>query len=151
MSEVLYKIPRYQISLVRENSTEAWEPIRITKPHDIVKALHPYFDKLDREVFLTLQLDMKNKIIGHYTASVGTVSGALVHPREVFKAAILQNASKIICVHNHPSGDPEPSPEDLEITKKLKQAGDILGIEVLDHIIIGDGVHMSLRAEGMIF
>lgn len=151
MSEVLYKIPRYQISLVRENSAEAWEPIRITKPHDIVKALQPYFDKLDREVFLTLQLDAKNKIIGHYTASVGTVSGVLVHPREVFKAAILQNASKIICAHNHPSGDPEPSPEDLEITKKLKQAGDILGIEVLDHIIIGDGVHMSLRSEGMIF
>lgn len=146
MSQRHYRIPRYQVSLVKESSEEAWEPVPVMNPKDAVNVLRPHLETMDREMFITIQLDIKNRIIGDYVVSVGHLSGALVHPREVFKVAILQNAASIICAHNHPSGDPEPSPEDIELTKNLDLAGKLLGIKILDHIIIGhDGKYVSLK------
>lgn len=146
MSQRHYKIPRYQVSLVKESSEEAWEPVQVMKPKDAVNIVRPYLETMDRETFITIQLDAKNRIIGDYVVSVGDLSRTVAHPREVFKVAILQNAASIICAHNHPSGDPEPSPEDIELTKNLDLAGKVLGIKILDHIIIGhDGKYVSLK------
>src|SRR5207245_2331486 len=91
---------------------------------------------LDREAFVALHLDYKNRLDGLHVVSIGSLSASLVHPREVFKAAILSNAAAIIVVHNHPSGDPTPSREDREITARLKLSGETLGIPLLDHVIV---------------
>lgn len=104
---------------------------------------------LDRENFVVLLLDTKNKVIGINTVSIGTLNSSLVHPREVFKPAILASAAALILAHNHPSGDPKPSREDIEVTKRLIEAGGLLGIQVLDHIIVGDYC-VSLKEQGYI-
>jgi len=96
-----------------------------------------------------LTLDTKNNITGIFTVSTGSLNSSIVHPREVFKRAVLQNAASIIICHNHPSGDPTPSPEDINITKRIYNAGQILGIELLDHIIIGDNKYTSLKENGV--
>jgi len=94
-------------------------------------------------------LDGKNQVLGFNVVSIGSLTAALVHAREVFKPAILGNAAAIILVHNHPSGDPEPSAEDQALTARLKQAGELLGIRVLDHVVIGDdGRHVSMAETG---
>lgn len=103
---------------------------------------------LKKEHFVTLHLDTKHRVIGEETASVGSLDSSIVHPREVFKVAVKRSASAILCVHNHPSGDPTPSSEDIAVTQRLCEAGRILGIDVLDHIIVGDGHYTSLRALG---
>ena len=100
------------------------------------------------EVFGILCLTTKHRVIAYHEVSRGQLDAAIVHPREVFKAAILANAAAIIVAHNHPSGDPAPSADDFELTRRLVQAGTILGIPVLDHIVIGDGMHVSLRERG---
>lgn len=101
-----------------------------------------------REVFKVLFLDTKNKIICDRNISVGSLNASIVHPREVFKEAVLYSSNKIFLIHNHPSGDTEPSREDILVTERLKKAGELLGIEVLDHIIIGNGKYSSLRECG---
>lgn len=103
---------------------------------------------LKKEHFVCLFLNTKNGIIGKETLSIGTLNASLVHPREVFRAAIRYNSASIICVHNHPSGDPTPSSEDITITKRLAEAGSLVGIEILDHLIIGDGKFVSLKEQG---
>ncbi|HBG22290.1 MAG: DNA repair protein RadC [Syntrophaceticus sp.] len=105
---------------------------------------------LDREHFRVMLLNTKNRVLGLETVSIGSLNASLVHPREVFKNAIQRSAAAIILIHNHPSGDPSPSPEDLEITVRLCEAGRLLGIEILDHIIIGDHVYASFREKGLI-
>lgn len=99
------------------------------------------------ECFIIIFLDAKCKILGNEVVSTGSLTASIVHPREVYKYAIQKSAHSIIALHNHPSGDPSPSEEDCQITKRLKQAGDIIGIPLLDHIIIGDGVYCSLKEE----
>jgi len=106
--------------------------------------------EIKREVFIELCLDTKNQIIKQETISIGSLNANVVHPREVFKTAIRESAAHIIVAHNHPSGDPTPSREDIEITKKLVETGNIMGITVLDHVIIGDGRHFSLKEAGHI-
>lgn len=96
-----------------------------------------------------ITLDTKNNITGIFTVSTGSLNSSIVHPREVFKRAVLQNAASIIICHNHPSGDITPSQEDINITKRLYEAGKILGIELLDHIIAGDNSYTSLKEEGV--
>ena len=105
---------------------------------------------LEKEEFRAVFLDTRNRVIDTATISVGTLNSSIVHPREVFRAAIRAGSAGLILVHNHPSGDPSPSPEDLAITKRLARAGSMLGIEVLDHIIIGDNVYVSLREKGLL-
>lgn len=103
---------------------------------------------LDREVFIACLLDAKQRLTGHHIVSVGVLDASPVHPREVFKAAIVGNAASILCVHNHPSGDARPSREDRDVTDRLKRAGALLGIPLLDHVVIGDGEWVSLRELG---
>jgi len=98
-----------------------------------------------REEFHIVCLDTKNQIIGTHQISVGTLDASLVHPREVFKPAIKDSASSVILVHNHPSGDPTPSPEDRQVTRRLEEAGKLLGIDVLDHIVLGSRGGVSIR------
>lgn len=102
-----------------------------------------------KEHFLVLHLDSKNKISCIDRVAVGSLNSAIVHPREVFKTALLSSAAALILIHNHPSGDPTPSREDLELTGRLKETGELLGIRVLDHIIIGDG-YVSLCDRGLL-
>jgi len=104
---------------------------------------------LDHEEFRVLMLSSRNEVIGKQTVSMGTLDQTLIHPREVFKAAILASAAGIILVHNHPSGDSKPSEDDKSATRKLNKASEILGIELLDHLIIGCGNHTSLKEEGL--
>ncbi|HEV7731903.1 MAG TPA: DNA repair protein RadC [Candidatus Binatia bacterium] len=104
--------------------------------------------QLDREQFVVLLLDGRNRVQGEVRVSEGTLTAALVHPREVFAPAIRAAAAAIILVHNHPSGDPTPSPEDAAITERLRQAGELIGIRVLDHIIIGQARYTSMAEDG---
>lgn len=122
----------------------------VRHPRDVVGLLMGDMRDLDREVFKVLMLDIKHRIIAIDTLSVGDLSGTLVHPRELFKDAMRRNSAAVILVHNHPSGDPEPSPDDLELTRRLVAGGRLLGIEVLDHIIIGDNRYVSLKERGYV-
>lgn len=104
-----------------------------------------------KEMFVCCHLDNKNKLLCVETVSIGSLTASVVHPREVYKSALLSSAAAVIFIHNHPSGDPTPSREDLDITVRLKQAGELLGIRVLDHVIIGtDGRYVSLADRGLI-
>lgn len=98
----------------------------------------------DREHFLSVALDGKGRAIGYEEVSVGTLTASLVHPREIFKALFLANAASFILVHNHPSGDPTPSPEDVALTARLRSVADIHGIKLVDHVILGDGRYASM-------
>ena len=120
----------------------------IKGPEAVVKALRASIKDKAKEHFKLILLNPRNKIIGISTISIGTLNASLVHPREVFKDAITHSAASVVLAHNHPSGDPEPSEDDIEITKKLVESGKILGIEVIDHIIIGKNDYYSFKAKG---
>jgi len=138
--------PIFRVQLVREPGVQRET---LDGPLDAAQLLCRYLENEDREHFVTLMLDVKNKVIGIHTVSIGTLNCSLVSAREVFKAAILANAASIIIAHNHPSGDTTPSPEDFQVTETLKKAGKLLDIEVLDHVIVGeDGGFTSLRRDG---
>ena len=142
-------IPIYEVQLVRESSIKV-ERKTILKPQDAFEISSEYYGNRDREMFSVMMLNTKNKIIGINTVSVGSLSASIVHPREVFKPCILSNAASVILLHNHPSGDPTPSQNDLEITRKLHDVGYILGVNIRDHIILGDEVFFSFREKGLI-
>lgn len=125
----------------------------VRSPHDAYRIIETVLD-LEHEAsekFGILTLNTKNAIAGVHILSVGTLNAAIVDPREVFKAAILNNAAALVCFHNHPSGDPSPSQDDVNMTRRLVEAGELMGIEVLDHIIIGHGVYTSLKECGIGF
>ncbi|MBT2648104.1 DNA repair protein RadC [Bacillus sp. ISL-34] len=103
---------------------------------------------LSQEHFVCLYLNTKNQVLQKTTVFIGSLNASIVHPREVFKEAFKRSAASIICLHNHPSGDPSPSREDIEVTKRLVECGKIIGIEVLDHIIIGEHKYVSLKEKG---
>ena len=103
-----------------------------------------------KEHFDVLLLDAKGNLMGTENVAVGDISSSIVHPRETFRSAIKRGAFAVILIHNHPSGDPSPSKEDIRVTERLCKAGEILGINVLDHIIIGDGTYISLKGAGFI-
>lgn len=147
---VLKKVSVVSIKLVKEKSL-AYGSKQINCSKDAAVIAGDFLVGADREHFVVMCLDTKNNVNALNTISVGTLNSSLVHPREVFKAAILANSNAIILCHNHPSGDPSPSREDLEVTKQLVEAGNILGIEVLDHVVFGDnGKYVSLKERGMI-
>ncbi len=110
----------------------------------------PKLNGLKKEVFITLLLDTKLKLIKEVKVSEGTLNQSLIHPREVFKEAVKDSAYALILIHNHPSGDPTPSEQDIEITKKLKKACEVLEIPILDHVIIGSGTYFSMKEKGII-
>ena len=138
---------RVRVRLVRERAG-AFGPT-ITCAGDIAALLTPELASLDRETFLALHLDAKNRLLAREVVSLGHLTAALVHPREVFKAAILSNAASIAFAHNHPSGSTEPSREDLELTRRLFKAGELLGIPVLDHVVITSRGYCSIAERGL--
>ena len=120
----------------------------ITSPRDSAAALVALLQDEPTEVFAILCLTTKYRVIAYHEVSRGSLDTAPVHPREVFKAALLANASAIILAHNHPSGDATPSADDCALTQRLQAAGDLLGIDVLDHVVIGDGQYISFKETG---
>jgi len=127
---------------------ESKPPIRT--PQDVADMFMSELRYLKKEIFKGVYLDTKNRVIADETVSMGSLNTNIVHPREVFKKAIEKSAASIILVHNHPSGDPTPSSEDIELTKRMREAGNLLGIEVFDHVIIGDGKYISLKEKELI-
>jgi DNA repair protein RadC len=123
---------------------------RFTSPRQVFDYFHHEFRDSRKEYFLTLLLDGKNRIIRRVQISEGSLNQSIVHPREVFSPAVKESAAAVILVHNHPTGDPVPSSEDIAITRRLKEAGDIMGIKVLDHIIVGDGEYVSFVERGLL-
>jgi len=134
----------------REDLEPEPKDFNIKNPESVVKAIRSSIKDKAKEHFKLILLNPRNKIIGISTISIGTLNASLVHPREVFKDAIMHSAASVVLAHNHPSGDPEPSEDDLKITKKLVDSGKLLGIEVLDHIIIAKNGFKSLANEGLI-
>lgn len=133
------KVGRYELPKAIRNSENAYKAITtLTNVH-----------KEAQEVFGILILNTKNKVVAAHEVSRGTLNSSMVHPREIFKPAVLHNAAGIVCFHNHPSGDTEPSKEDIEVTERLVMAGEIMGIIVMDHIIVGDDEYISLRDLGV--
>ncbi|OAB38963.1 hypothetical protein PMSD_03225 [Paenibacillus macquariensis subsp. defensor] len=126
------------------------DTVTIRSPRDAFDVLSEQLRYLQKEHFVCLFLNTKNHIIAQETLSMGSLNASIVHPREVFRAAIKCSSASIVCAHNHPSGDPTPSPEDIALTSRLVEAGQIIGIDVLDHIIIGDGDFVSLKEQGFI-
>lgn len=132
----------------RLSRTAMNEKPNIRSPQDVATLLMEDMRYLQKEHFVCLFLNTKNDVIGRETLSIGSLNASLVHPREVFRAAIKCSSAAIICVHNHPSGDPTPSREDIVITERLVEAGLIVGIDVLDHIVLGDVEYVSLKEKG---
>ena len=142
-----YAVPRYRITLVREGRATTPSAPLLTSV-GAADILRPLFAHVDREQFLVCGLDAKHSIIGVNVVSVGSLTLSIVHPREVFKPLILMNACAWICAHNHPSGDPTPSPEDRVLTSRLRQGADLLGITLLDHLILADERCYSFADQG---
>ena len=122
------------------------DPLRSSR--QVAEAYRPRLGHLDREHFFVLLLDTKHRLIKDYCVSVGCLDGTIVHPREVFRPAIVESAAAVLLVHNHPSGDPAPSAEDRAVTTRLARTAEILGVDLLDHIIVGRGGSFSFRDAG---
>ena len=142
-----YGIPRYRVTLVREGrALPATESVQTSEGAAAI--LLPLFAHLDREQFLICGLDAKHRLIGINVVSTGSLNLTIVHPREVFKPLILMNAGAWICAHNHPSSDITPSPEDRALTKRLREAGELFGITLLDHLILAEERYYSFADQG---
>lgn len=136
--------------LARRLYSTQQNPNQIISPVDVVTLLQTEMRFLQKERFYIIILNTKNHIIETKLISEGSLNSSIVHPREVFAWAVKRSASGIVCVHNHPSGDPELSREDIETTQQLVNAGNILRIKVLDHVVIGDGRYISFKEQGLI-
>jgi len=144
-----YQLEEVGIRLVKENTFYSENPL--STPENAVNRMKEVLAEMDREVMVVLNLTTKCKILNYSKIAIGSINQTIVSAREVFKTAILSNASALILMHNHPSGDTTPSSEDIAITRRMVIAGELLGIEVLDHIIIGayTGEYLSLMKENM--
>lgn len=152
MANTYAAIPRYRLMVVREDEAKGPSDMPVLRPvessTDAAALLKSYFRGLEREHFVLLALNAKHRPIGLHTVSIGTLTASMVHPREVWKAALLLNAAAVILAHNHPSGDPTPSQDDLVLTTRLADCGNLLGIQVLDHLVFGDGRYWSMADHG---
>lgn len=138
------------VKLIKESSI-LYKGRKINSPQDAVNLVNDFVSDCDREMLLLCCLNTKNQPTSISTISIGSLNASIVHPREVFKAAILSNASSIILFHNHPSGDPQESQEDINITKRLYEVGKLVGIDVIDHIIVGDNSKFtSFKEKGIL-
>ncbi len=138
------------VQLVRESSV-LYSNRKVESPNEGVELVRKYLENFDREKLIVVGVDNRNQPTFIDTISIGTINSSLVHPREVFKSAILSNSESIIMFHNHPSGETEASKEDINITYRIKEAGNIIGINLIDHIIIGsNGRFSSLKEKGVI-
>ncbi len=147
------RITKYKLELVKESSKVYEVESKVSSPSGVRDYLEQIF-KLSiqaEEVVVILVLDIKNNVIGAFEVSRGSLNTSMVHPREVFKRALLLNGASIILAHNHPSGDVTPSKEDISITKRLVDGGKLLGVELLDHVIVGeDGDFMSFKQDELL-
>ena len=141
-------LPVCSIRLIKEGTLVCDRKI-INTPEDAYRILQRYFTNLPCEHFIVMLLNTKNRVTAVSPVSTGSLNASIVHPRELFQRAILGNAASLILAHNHPSGDPTPSPEDIELTKRLAEAGKLLDIAVLDHIILGAEKFISLKERGI--
>lgn len=142
----LESISVVRVELVKDKRSH-YSAIKVEHPEELVEVLRKFLSKADREVFLAVNLGTRHEINSIHVVSMGSILSAIVHPREVFKAAILSNAYTIALAHNHPSGDAQPSEEDLKITARLAEAGKILDIKILDHIIIAGDKYLSFAEQ----
>ena len=147
MSNVAKRINIVSIKMVKESSF-LYQTRTISSPKDAYEMIKDQLQDLDREQFIIAFLNTKNEPTNITVVSVGSLNKAIVHPREVFKTAILSNAASIMAFHNHPSGETTPSQQDIQLTNRLVGAGELLGIKLLDHLIIGDGAFTSLKEKG---
>ena len=147
MSNVAKRINIVSIKMVKESSF-LYQTRTISSPNDAYEMIKERLEDSDREQFIIACLNTKNEPTNISVVSVGILNKAIVHPREVFKTAILSNAASIMAFHNHPSGDTVPSQQDIQLTNRLYEAGELLGIKLLDHLIIGDGTFTSLKEKG---
>jgi DNA repair protein RadC len=134
--------------LVRDARSSYGEPLRTSG--EVANLLQAEADTWDREHFLVLALNGKNRLLGVETVSIGTLTASLVHPREVFTSLILAKAAAFILAHNHPSGDPTPSIEDHSITRRLKECGELFGLGLLDHVVLGHERYFSMADQGVL-
>ena len=137
--------------LARRFASNPLQPgARFASSEDVFQHYHEMLREVRQESFYTLLLDSKNRIIREVHISQGSLNASIVHPREVFAPAVRESAAAILLVHNHPSGDPTPSREDIEITARLRQAGEVMGVRILDHVIIGSGTYVSFADRGLL-
>jgi proteasome lid subunit RPN8/RPN11 len=148
-SRIFSGVPLFTTRLVSEGAFPFEEREQLRSPDDVARLLAAYFSDRDREEFVVVLLDAANTVTGLVVVSVGGLSASIVEPRAVFKAAILANAAAVVCVHNHPSGNPEPSREDVQITKQLVEAGKLMGVPVHDHLVIAGRAYTSLAERGL--
>jgi DNA repair protein RadC len=147
--KTMYRLTQYKVSLVRDSAEMKEGDKRISSVDDVVSAMSD-MKLLDREQLRCIFLDCRNKIIGWEVVSQGSLTASIAHPREILKGAILSNAAAIILVHNHPSGECAPSDEDIRLTQRIKQAGEIMGIRLQDHVIIAEKGSYSFQRSGQI-
>lgn len=134
----------------RIHSYKPMEKYVIRSPEDGANFVMEDLRHLNQEHFVALFLNTKNQVIHRQTVFIGSLNASIVHPREIFREAVKRSAASIICAHNHPSGDPTPSQEDIQVTKRLAECGKVIGIELLDHLVIGDRKYVSLKEKGYI-
>ncbi|RLC61603.1 MAG: hypothetical protein DRI01_08240 [Chloroflexi bacterium] len=139
----------FELASRLETYSEARDKPLVKTPEEVVSLVRTQLKGKKKEYFLVLLLNTRNQLIKVAEISVGSLNSNIVHPREVFKEAISASAASVIFVHNHPSGDPAASEDDIQLTKRLAEVGEIVGIDVLDHIIIGDKIYLSLKREGL--
>lgn len=143
------RVPIVKIQIVKERTLPYQESVHISSPEEAAQLIRAYLGEADREHFVVLMLSTKHRVNAIHTVSVGSINATIVHPREVLKAAILSNAAAIVVAHNHPSGDPTPSEDDLSVTKRLLQACRIVGIDLLDHVVVCEDRYVSFRERGL--
>lgn len=138
-----------RLQLIREE-VEYYGKVKISKPGDVYNVVRKFIGTADREIFLAVHLSTSNKVNSIHVVSVGALDSSVVHPRECFKAALLSNTKSIVLVHNHPSGSLEPSAVDKQITARLKRCGELLGIDLLDHLIISGEGYFSFQENALL-
>jgi DNA repair protein RadC len=150
VSEKMYQAPIVRVKLVKESTMEM--RLQVRAPADLARDLSARFAECDREHFIAVSLDTKNRVLAVEVVAIGSLDAAMISVRESFKAAMIVGAAAVIFAHNHPSGDPTPSAEDMLITRTLVEAGQLLDIQVLDHLVLGEfGRFVSMREKGMGF
>lgn len=149
MSKIQNVLTVVRLQVVKEE-VEYYGSKKVQSPKDLEEVVRKFIGNADREVFLAVNLSSANKINSIHVVSIGSLNQSLVHPRECFKAALLCNAQAVVFAHNHPSGEVIPSLEDKQLTAGLKQAGQLLGIKVLDHVIVGDKGYFSFQENNIL-
>lgn len=147
--KIFEQVPFYEARLQRNYEADYDERERVRNPDEVVELLSEFFKDKTREHVVVLMLDNSNAVIGMTIPHIGAIDQSVMEPRAIFQPAILANAAAIILVHNHPSGNPQPSPGDVAATQRFKEAAKLLTVPLYDHIVIGDGDHVSMAEKGM--